>query len=166
MKKKLKKATLFSPTALALAACGGGGSNNNNTTITSNQPIDSTVNVVVVDSFKSAADGGNGHGEKVVDVFDEANFGSPVVVEYELNLWDDDNPIKQVIQDLNPDVINTSWVVNDHYAQEPMVESFNDPIAGSVLRDVLDTGVDAWNNNITIVSSSGNNGISDAASAP
>lgn len=171
MKKKLKNAAMLSPTALVLAACGGSGSNTTTSTSTSATPsTNSPVNVVVVDSFKTAEDGGdgydNGHGEKVVSTFNNFNIGNPTVIEYELNLWEDTNPIRMVQQEINPDVINTSWVVDGIHATAPMVIEFNDPEPGTSLRDTLDTGLDTWNNNTTIVASAGDDGMSYGASAP
>ena len=166
MIKKLKKATMLSPTALALSACNTGGGSTTTSNPTSPSTSTASINVVVVDSFKLAEDGGDGHGEKVVSVFNEHNIGNTTVTEYELNLWDDTNPITTVQQEMDPDVINTSWVVADYFAESPMVIEFNDPAAGSSLRDVLDTGLDIWNNNTTIVASAGNDSMENSASAP
>ena len=162
MKKKLnktKKAAMISPMSLALAACGSSGNTISNTLPDSGGE---TVTVAVLDYFKSQ----ESHGDKVVYAFNSTSTTENDVIEQELRLDLYENPVRQILQDESPDVINSSWTVDNVYSQSPFVIEFNDPAVGTPLRDALDTGLAAWNNNTTIVAPAGNDYQSDAASAP
>lgn len=156
---KIKKAAVLSPLSLTLAACNSG----------SNSSTESTavpVTVAVVDFFRSPEDGGNGHGDKVVYAFNSTSTTENEVIEYELRLDLYENPIREILQNESPDIINTSWTVDDIYAESPFVIEFNDAEEGSPLRDILDTGLAVWNNNTTIIASAGNDYQIGAASGP
>jgi len=150
---------MISPLSLALAAC-----NSSNNTVSNTLPESNgePITVAVLDYFKSQ----ESHGDKVVYAFNSTSTTETEVLEQELRLDLYENPIREILQNESPDVINTSWAVDGIYADAPFVIAFNDAEEGSPLRDILDTGLDIWNNNTTIVAAAGNDYLTDSASGP